>query len=40
VARRITDRQILHLIKVWIEAPVEETDDRGAGLRGAATAVY
>src|ERR1700688_2896216 len=29
VARRITDRQILHLIKVWIEAPVEETDDRG-----------
>jgi RNA-directed DNA polymerase len=30
VARRMTDRQILHLIKVWIEAPVEETDDRGA----------
>ena len=30
VARRITDRQILHLIKVWIEAPVEETDDSGA----------
>ena len=29
VARRITDRQVLHLIKVWIEAPVEETDDRG-----------
>jgi RNA-directed DNA polymerase len=29
VARRITDRQILHLIKVWIEAPVEETDDCG-----------
>ena len=29
VARRITDRQILHLIKVWIEAAVEETDDRG-----------
>jgi retron-type reverse transcriptase len=29
VARRITDRGILHLIKVWIEAPVEETDDRG-----------
>lgn len=29
VARRITDRQILHLIKEWIEAPVEETDDRG-----------
>jgi len=29
VARRITDRHILHLIKMWIEAPVEETDDRG-----------
>jgi hypothetical protein len=29
VARRITDRQVLHLIKMWIEAPVEETDDRG-----------
>jgi len=29
VARRISDRHILHLIKMWIEAPVEETDDRG-----------
>src|ERR1700726_2317484 len=29
VERRITDRQVLHLIKMWIEAPVEETDDRG-----------
>lgn len=29
VARRMTDRQVLHLIKMWIEAPVEETDDRG-----------
>jgi len=29
VARRISDRHLLHLIKVWIEAPVEETDDRG-----------
>lgn len=29
VARRIVDRQILHLLKEWIEAPVEETDDRG-----------
>ena len=29
VARRISDRQILHLIKMWIEAPVEEMDDHG-----------
>jgi hypothetical protein len=29
VARRVEDRQMLHLIKMWIEAPVEETDERG-----------
>ena len=29
VARRIVDRRVLHLIKVWLECPVEETDDRG-----------
>ena len=29
VARRIVDRRVLHLIKMWPECPVEETDDRG-----------
>ena len=29
VARRIVDGAMLHLIKMWLEAPVEETDDRG-----------
>jgi group II intron reverse transcriptase/maturase len=29
VARRIVDAAMLHLIKMWLEAPVEETDDRG-----------
>jgi len=29
VARRVVDGAMLHLIKLWLEAPVEETDERG-----------
>ncbi len=28
-ARRISDGTMLHLIKMWLEAPIEETDERG-----------
>jgi RNA-directed DNA polymerase len=29
VARRISDGKMLHLVKRWLKAPVEETDERG-----------
>jgi RNA-directed DNA polymerase len=29
VARRVVDGAMLHLIKMWLETPVEETDERG-----------
>jgi RNA-directed DNA polymerase len=29
LARRIVDSHVLHLIKMWLECAVEETDDRG-----------
>jgi RNA-directed DNA polymerase len=33
VARRVVDGAMLHLIKMWLEAPVEETDERGKKVR-------
>src|SRR6202023_2514050 len=33
LARRIVDGRVLHLIKMWLECSVEETDDRGRKTR-------
>ena len=33
VARRVVDRRVLHLIKMWLECPVEEADERGRKTR-------
>jgi RNA-directed DNA polymerase len=33
IARRVVDRQVLHLIKMWLVCSVEETDDRGRKTR-------
>ena len=32
-ARRIVDRRMLHLVKMWLDCPVEETDERGRKTR-------
>jgi len=29
IARRISDKHMLHLVKMWLKAPIEETDKRG-----------
>jgi RNA-directed DNA polymerase len=33
LARRVVDRSMLHLLKMWLETPVEETDERGWKVR-------
>ncbi len=36
VARRIVDPRVLHLIRMWLDCAVEETDDKGRKTRTAA----
>ena len=33
LARRISDRHLLHLLKEWLQMPVEETDEQGRRVR-------
>jgi hypothetical protein len=36
VARRIVDPRVLHLIRLWLDCAVEETDDKGRKTRTTA----
>src|SRR5260370_34654491 len=33
VSRRLVDRRVLHLIQMWLDCPLGETDDRGRETR-------